>query len=123
MGTLTWMAPELFALKPKHSASSDMYLCLQFRYENFIIENNRYAFAMIMWEVGSLTIPYEGAMPDVIKDLITAGERAEDIENCPLGYMRLIHRCWDQCPQNRPSIDEIILEIEIIKQQVINDSK
>lgn len=73
-----------------------------------------YAFALVMWEIGSRKIPYEGAVPPVIETCVKDGEREEDIEECPDGYMELIRKCWDQQPQNRPSIDEVIVEIEKI---------
>lgn len=70
---------------------------------------------MIMWEVGSRVIPYEGAYQDLIESLVKQGEREMDLEDCPEGYMELIKLCWSQEPQCRPSIDQIIEEIERIK--------
>lgn len=79
---------------------------------------HRYAFAMIMWEIGSRETPYKGAESEVIKLCVNDGEREKDLEDCPPEYMDLIKSCWDQDPQQRPSAKEIIAELERIKKQV-----
>jgi hypothetical protein len=68
----------------------------------------RYAFALLMWEIGSRHQPYEGATPALIAALVVGefGEREELVkgfEGCPAGYTRLIEQCWAPSPSSRPS--------------------
>jgi len=103
-GTLAWMAPELFNLKPKFSTKSDIY-----------------AFGMIMWEIAARQIPYCGANPAVIKHCVMMeGQREEIPSDCPEGYADLIQKCWDQVPANRPSIDSVIETLSHIKRAYAN---
>lgn len=66
---------------------------------------------MILWEIGSRTVPYEGAAPGAIHTCVTDGERADDLVDCPSGYMELVKRCWDQDPLRRPTAKGIVVEI------------
>ena len=43
-GTLQWMAPELFTLRPKHNKKSDIY-----------------SLGITFWEIVARQIPYQGA--------------------------------------------------------------
>lgn len=157
MGSLCWMAPELFGLKPAYSTASDMYPSLlhlppcKYQYIYFLIillssvinrfrslnnffrpghlrgllflflsllMKHIYALAVIMWEVGSRKAPYENAHQEFIAVCVKEGQREEDLEDCPPGYMELIKKCWDQDPKNRPTIDQIISTLEEIKRHL-----
>jgi len=101
-GTLAWMAPELFSLRPKFSTKSDIY-----------------AFGVIMWEVATRKFPYQGALGEVIRYCVLHGEREDVPDGCPNGYTDLMQKCWDQEPANRPTIDEILDQIVQIKQNFV----
>lgn len=68
-----------------------------------------------MWEVGSRVPPYQGAFSYMIETCVKEGEREADLDDSPPGYMELIRKCWDQQPQNRPSINEVLDELAKIK--------
>jgi len=97
-GTLAWMAPELFSLRPKFSTKSDIY-----------------AFGMIMWEIAARKIPYQDAHPQVIQHCVLEGEREEIPVGCPDGYSRLMQKCWDAAPSERPNVAHILETISGIK--------
>lgn len=73
---------------------------------------------MIMWEIGSRRAPYEDVIPSVIKPLVSSGKRETDLNKCPQGYMELIKQCWAQDPQQRPTVDKILLELQKVKQKI-----
>ncbi|KAF9972041.1 hypothetical protein BGZ73_004899 [Actinomortierella ambigua] len=97
-GTLRWMAPELFAARPKFSFKSDMY-----------------ALGMVMWEMAAdCTTPFKD-LPDnmVVMTLVKSGEREVLPETgVPDDYRAWILRCWEQDPANRPEAREMVVEDE-----------
>jgi len=94
-GTLGWIAPELFALRPKFTTKSDIY-----------------AFAVILWEVMTRLIPYEGAHPAVVQASVLRGQREEFTAEGPEGYQELVQQCWHQDPSLRPEVEEILAALE-----------
>ncbi|KAG0239176.1 hypothetical protein BGW41_007867 [Actinomortierella wolfii] len=92
-GTLCWMAPELFQLKPEYSTKSDVY-----------------ALGMVMWEMAAnCTRPYQNHVHDsMITQLVMAGIREEIPPDVPSDYQALIQQCWHPFPKARPEASGII---------------
>ncbi|MGE3920322.1 MAG: protein kinase [Gammaproteobacteria bacterium] len=102
VGTLPWMAPELFGLRPKYSTKSDIY-----------------AYGIIMWELSARRVPYEdAASPDEIRSAVREGEREEIPTETPVKFAALIGKCWAQRAEARPEVDEVLQELETCKQQL-----
>ncbi|XP_004303186.1 PREDICTED: serine/threonine-protein kinase EDR1 isoform X1 [Fragaria vesca subsp. vesca] len=86
-GTPEWMAPELI------------------RNEPFTEKCDIFSFGVIMWELCTLSRPWEGVPPErVVYAVANEGSRLEIPDN-PLG--RLISDCWTE-PHLRPTCDEIL---------------
>ncbi|KAJ3335050.1 hypothetical protein HDU93_006596 [Gonapodya sp. JEL0774] len=110
-GTTNWMAPELFGRKPKLSAKVDVH-----------------AFAMTLYEMYTLQIPFFTAMEGSIVHCILSGDRPdidtyEDLENLsetqrmaavpmPEPVKKLVKRCWDPLPEQRPTFAEIVKDLK-----------
>ncbi|KAG0252454.1 hypothetical protein DFQ27_008071 [Actinomortierella ambigua] len=94
-GTLRWMAPELFAARPKYSTKSDMF-----------------AFAVVMWELAAnCTIPFREQIDSLmVVSLVKGGEREELPDDTPADYRQWVERCWDQDPAKRPEAEEMVIE-------------
>jgi serine/threonine protein kinase len=90
-GTLQWMAPELFKLRPSHTKKSDIY-----------------SLGITFWEVAARQIPYAGAADTVVKESVKEGEREEIPFDCPKKVATLIKACWDGDPNKRPEADTIV---------------
>ena len=60
VGTVQWMAPELFKLRPVYSQKSDIY-----------------SLGITFWELSSRKLPYIGVDKNVIPTLVREGEREE----------------------------------------------
>ncbi|KAF9167036.1 hypothetical protein DFQ26_006054 [Actinomortierella ambigua] len=99
-GTFRWMAPELFAARPKYSTKSDMF-----------------ALGVVMWEMAANNItPFED-QPDnfVVMGLVKSGEREELPEETPDDYRGWVEQLWEQDPKKRPEaralatlLDEVV---------------
>ncbi|MES2217099.1 MAG: protein kinase [Pseudomonadota bacterium] len=92
VGTIAWMAPELFQRKATCTKKSDIY-----------------SLGFTFWEVASRKIPFaEAANPAVIPTWIERGEREEIPLDCPPKLASLIKRCWEQDAKKRPSAEEVV---------------
>ncbi|KAF9543469.1 hypothetical protein EC957_000830 [Mortierella hygrophila] len=97
VGTVRWMAPELFLEKPKYSSKSDMY-----------------ALGMVMWEMAAnCTKPFQDqpndfAVPALVKD----GRREVLPDDTPAQYRELVKQCWHQNPAYRPDASKAALMMD-----------
>ena len=92
VGTIAWMAPELFSLSPKYTESSDTY-----------------AYGMVGLELATRDIPYKDVADyNIIKDAVKSGERAEIPDDCPATFTELIKSCWAQDARKRPTMEVVV---------------
>jgi len=90
VGTLPWMAPELFKRRAKYTKSADMY-----------------SYGMVLWELASRKVPFSDAHNrEILVKWLGDGEQEEIPEDCPSGFAKLIKWCWNQVPTRRPTIDD-----------------
>lgn len=92
VGTLAWMAPELFNRKPRYSTASDIY-----------------SMGVVFWELASRKIPFnDAADASLISVWVKDGEREEIPSETPASYAKLIENCWKQRSEDRLSINEVL---------------
>ena len=91
VGTLAWMAPELF------------------EGESCTEKTDLYAYGMTAWELASRETPFsQVANPHIIPVLVGKTKRPDIPADCPPGFTALIKRCWSQEPSERPNLDYVI---------------
>jgi hypothetical protein len=88
-------------------------------FERFFLTTIRYAFGIILWEIAECKLPYTGANLNIVKLLVAEGEREEVGEDYPAGFKDLIQHCWQQDPNQRPHITQIIEELAKIKSNFV----
>jgi serine/threonine protein kinase len=105
-GNPRWLAPELLKEEGQPSTKSDVY-----------------AFAMVMWEVLVWQVPWESAQNIAVLRLVRRGERplippTNELPGPPGSeavlprYLRLMEHCWRESPEERPSFDVIVDEVQ-----------
>ncbi|CAG8495255.1 6599_t:CDS:2 [Diversispora eburnea] len=97
-----WTAPERFGNNNinEYHASSDVY-----------------SFAIVLWEIAHQKLPFkQGTFPIDLRNKVLDGERPEprSSNEIPERYQDLIERGWDQKPENRPSIEKIVEELDLL---------
>lgn len=92
VGTLNWLSPEIL------NGSVSVY------HESADI----YSFGLILWELISGRIPYEGKSNLQILRMIDMHELESIPENANPVYADLIKSCWRSDPTKRPTIKEVL---------------
>ncbi len=95
VGTLGWMAPELFRRGSKSTAASDIY-----------------SYGMVLWELITHAIPFSDAeKPELISQWVLSGDREKIPDPCPAVLGKIIPRCWEAKPEDRITLEEIQNEL------------
>lgn len=93
IGTPYWMAPEILL---KDAALYDFKVDV-------------YSYGIILWEMLTHEIPYKMKDPKkVIAEIVTNDIRPLIPKNTDQKMQKLITRCWDRLPENRPTFEEIL---------------
>ena len=72
-------------------------------------ESDIYSFGMIMWEHTTGKKPFHDRSHNhcLISDILK-GERPQITDDTPEFYVKLMKKCWDHNPENRPTSREIL---------------
>ncbi|XP_015191655.1 PREDICTED: mitogen-activated protein kinase kinase kinase 7-like [Polistes dominula] len=97
-GSAAWMAPEVFE-GSRYTEKCDVF-----------------SWGVILWEVLSRKKPFDeiGASAYRIMWAVHIGQRPPLIEGCPRPIEELMTRCWQKCPEDRPSMDEVVRIMTIL---------
>jgi serine/threonine protein kinase len=103
VGTACWMAPEVL----KHARSS--------KYSDV------YGFGIVLWELATRSQVYEGLeSTQIIAMVANDNLRPEVPDGCP--WNDLMVKCWNEFPQDRPSFEDIVKELNRLR-PVVRKSK
>ncbi len=96
VGTIQWMAPELFSRRAIFTQKSDIY-----------------SLGVTFWELASRSIPFSDALDaSLIKDWVKEGDREDIPVDCPPAFGTLIQQCWDGEPSKRPDTNGVIIQLK-----------
>lgn len=96
VGTIPWMAPELFKKKPMYSEESDIY-----------------SYGLVLWEMATHRLPFSDCdSPGVLINEILNGDPESIPEATPPTFAKLINDCRDKDPKKRPTISLIINSLQ-----------
>ena len=90
VGTVQWMAPELFKRRAVFTQKADIY-----------------SLGITFWELAARQIPYAKDTQAAIPTFVQQGEREDIPQDCPEKLAHLIEQCWAGDPNARPSASEI----------------
>jgi len=100
VGTVAWMAPELFDFGTKYTKHADIY-----------------SLGMVFWEIASRAMPFAGAYNQaVLMDWVKRGMHERIPKDTPEEFAKLISACWVKIPSKRCSAHNIVTALDgIIK--------
>ncbi|GMH84843.1 hypothetical protein TrVE_jg1506 [Triparma verrucosa] len=93
-GTYHWMAPEVINSEA-YTEKADVY-----------------SISIILWEIYTRAIPYDGMKPVQAAMHVIQGGRLMLPDGCPQWFVHLVHSAWDANPENRPGMEYIMLILE-----------
>ncbi|EIW84896.1 kinase-like protein [Coniophora puteana RWD-64-598 SS2] len=104
VGTVNWQAPELWSPHPKYNHKVDVFSCAMVFWE------------MLQWHVSTKKFPWEGMNEHAIYDAVGAKRQRPSIAGlrkqwCP-EIVDLVERMWAQDAQDRPTMSEVVEELE-----------
>jgi len=90
-----------------------------FRDEKESPESDVWSFGVVMWQLATLRLPFEGqCLVHEIPDRVIEGMRPRDPDlQTPEGYMELVKSCWHEARQKRPTFGNIISALHQIQVQ------
>ncbi|ELU13907.1 hypothetical protein CAPTEDRAFT_202550 [Capitella teleta] len=104
---IRWTAPEILSHPRATEANFDV----------FSPSCDIYSFGMILWEVVSITDPFEEIADDSeVKDLVCRGgrPRVDLLHNLFSPYLDLMCGCWDHNPDMRPTFKKCAVQLKTI---------
>lgn len=96
IGTPHWMAPEVFMSIPTYNEKVDVF-----------------SYGILLWELLTSDMPYNGMKQVDITIGVTNGTLRPPFPPGPqTSLMHLIERCWAQDPNDRPTMKQVVKDIE-----------
>ena len=89
--------------------------------QNYDEKTDVFSFGISFFEILTCTKPYSDIIAQnsntfVLMNKINSGIRPGPLPIIPLNIVELIQDCWNQIPQVRPTMNEVIERIQLLKQ-------
>ncbi|EMD38101.1 hypothetical protein CERSUDRAFT_113236 [Gelatoporia subvermispora B] len=109
VGTVNWQAPELWHPSPKYNHKVDVFSCAMVYWE------------VLQWHVPNKKFPWEGMNEHAIYDIVGNKRQRPSVSSlrkqwCP-EIVDLIERMWAHEHQDRPSMTEVVEELQELVQK------
>lgn len=93
-GTPAWIAPEVL------------------QGSSLSVQADIYSFGIIMWEIATRRLPFEGENFTNVAFNVIGGKRPQVPLTLPDAFAGFMRSCWHQKPGKRPSAEELCCTIE-----------
>ncbi|XP_075397481.1 tyrosine-protein kinase Fer [Tenrec ecaudatus] len=88
-------------------------------YGRYSSESDTWSFGILLWETFSLGVcPYPGMTNQQAREQVERGYRMSAPQNCPDDIFKIMLKCWDYKPENRPKFTELHRELTAIKKKL-----
>lgn len=116
--SVRWMAPELmdWLYKNHHvNLQVNSQHDSQDVHSNFPLQADVYSFGMVCYEILTGGIPFSEMSRSDLQGKILEGLKPEIPKRCPPRLTAMIEKCWSFGPKERPSFQEICMELTRFK--------
>ncbi|XP_036264838.1 tyrosine-protein kinase Fer isoform X4 [Pipistrellus kuhlii] len=87
-------------------------------YGRYSSESDVWSFGILLWETFSFGVcPYPGMTNQQAREQVERGYRMSAPQNCPEEIFKIMVRCWDYKPENRPRFSDLQKELTTIKRK------
>ncbi|XP_020940268.1 tyrosine-protein kinase Fer isoform X2 [Sus scrofa] len=88
-------------------------------YGRYSSESDVWSFGILLWETFSLGVcPYPGMTNQQAREQVERGYRMSAPQHCPEDIFKIMMKCWDYKPENRPKFSELQKELAMIKKKI-----
>nr|XP_020748211.1 tyrosine-protein kinase Fer [Odocoileus virginianus texanus]XP_020748212.1 tyrosine-protein kinase Fer [Odocoileus virginianus texanus] len=88
-------------------------------YGRYSSESDVWSFGILLWETFSLGVcPYPGMTNQQAREQVERGYRMSAPQHCPEDVFKIMMKCWDYKPENRPKFSELQKELAVIKKKI-----
>ncbi|XP_012875888.1 PREDICTED: tyrosine-protein kinase Fer [Dipodomys ordii] len=88
-------------------------------YGRYSFESDVWSFGILLWETFSLGVcPYPGMTNQQAREQVERGYRMSAPQHCPEDISKIMMRCWDYKPENRPKFSDLLKELTAIKKKM-----
>nr|XP_004652538.1 tyrosine-protein kinase Fer isoform X1 [Jaculus jaculus]XP_044988211.1 tyrosine-protein kinase Fer isoform X1 [Jaculus jaculus] len=88
-------------------------------YGRYSSESDVWSFGILLWETFSLGVcPYPGMTNQQAREQVERGYRMSAPQHCPEDISKIMMKCWDYNPENRPKFCELQKELIAIKKKI-----
>ncbi|XP_036888278.1 tyrosine-protein kinase Fer isoform X1 [Sturnira hondurensis] len=88
-------------------------------YGRYSSESDVWSFGILLWETFSLGVcPYPGMTNQQAREQVERGYRMSAPQHCPEDIFKIMMRCWDYKPENRPKFGDLQRELTAIKKKI-----
>lgn len=88
-------------------------------FKTYDIKDEIYSFGIVLWEIATGKIPFEGCDSNMIHKLVAVDQHQEPLgEDCPPQLQKVIDDCRAFEPSRRPFVNEILEELSIFYKNV-----
>lgn len=94
IGTLAWMAPEMFS-GTTYNEKIDVY-----------------SFGVVLYELVCREVPFAGENAFGLPVQIAKGYRPKVPKNTPKKWVKLLTQCWHDKPSKRPSFPKVVDQLQ-----------
>ena len=95
LGTISWMAPELFKGDGHYTEAVDVY-----------------SFGVLLWELAARKRPHVDCESWSIPDQVIRGLRPTIPPSCPPEFTEIINSCWRKNPAKRPTFSQLAVQFK-----------
>eukprot|EP01114_Cavostelium_apophysatum_P005399 TRINITY_DN1633_c0_g1_i4.p1 TRINITY_DN1633_c0_g1~~TRINITY_DN1633_c0_g1_i4.p1 ORF type:complete len:609 (+),score=84.83 TRINITY_DN1633_c0_g1_i4:221-1828(+) len=99
LGSCRWRAPEMFT-----NSKSQVECTAQI---------DIFSIGMIIWELFHLSLPWSGLLDKDVEKKVLTGKRPEISKECTAKWKELMHRCWKEDPEDRPTSADIAVYLNL----------
>ncbi|XP_048875792.1 tyrosine-protein kinase Fer isoform X2 [Brienomyrus brachyistius] len=87
-------------------------------YGRYSSESDVWSYGILLWETFSLGVcPYPGMTNQQAREQVEKGYRMSCPQKCPEEVYKIMQRCWEYKPENRPKFADIQKELAAIKKK------
>ncbi|XP_045356470.1 tyrosine-protein kinase Fer isoform X2 [Leopardus geoffroyi] len=88
-------------------------------YGRYSSESDVWSFGILLWETFSLGVcPYPGMTNQQAREQVERGYRMSAPQHCPEDIFKIMMKCWDYKPENRPKFSDLQKELAVIKRKI-----